>query len=99
MAEPRLRYEQRKGILKWKTEKVNEMQRRWRNEFVTPPPTHVKIARLRDKSETDGTMQNVNKERPGRPRILTDDISVETVWKSVRQCSHENTILILRCEK
>jgi hypothetical protein len=85
MAEPRLRYEQRKGILKWKTENVNEMQRRWRNEFGTSPPTHVKIARLRDKFDTDGTMQNVNKERPG-PRILTDDIlvSVETVWKSVR---------------
>jgi hypothetical protein len=36
-------FEQRKWILKyyWKTENVTEAQRRWTNEFGTPPPTWV----------------------------------------------------------
>jgi len=52
---------------------VVEVQRRCRNEFGTPSPTRVTIARLRDKFEVHVTVQNVNKGRSGRPRSSTVD--------------------------
>jgi hypothetical protein len=57
MAEARLSFEQRKIIFKWyfKFENVCEVQRQWRREFATKPPTRLTIARIRDKFETDGT--------------------------------------------
>jgi hypothetical protein len=42
-------------------ENVIEVQRSWRNEFETPPPTRVNIAKIRHKIEVEGTVQNVNK--------------------------------------
>jgi hypothetical protein len=42
-------------------ENGTEVQRRWRNEFGTPPPTQVTVTKIRDKFEADGTVQNVNK--------------------------------------
>jgi len=63
MASSQLPFGQRKWILKcyWKMESVVEVQRRWTNEFGTPPPTRVTITRSRDKFETYGTVQNTMK--------------------------------------
>ena len=47
----------------WKVENVVEVQRRWRVEFGTPPPTRVTISRIRDKYEVDGMVQDVLKGR------------------------------------
>jgi hypothetical protein len=60
-------------------ENVNEVQRRWRNEFGTPPPPCVIIARLRDKFETDVTVQNVNKGR-------SEDLAFQLTLEVLRQC-------------
>ncbi|KAJ4444888.1 hypothetical protein ANN_06686 [Periplaneta americana] len=56
--EPRLSFEQRKAILKWywRTENVVEVQRQWRREYRSEPPTRLTIARIRDKFETNGTL-------------------------------------------
>jgi hypothetical protein len=76
---------------------VTEVQRCWRNEFETPPRTRVTVTKVSDKFEVNGTVQNVNKGRCGRPRSSAHDDSVATVLeaytqsprKSVRQCSRE----------
>ncbi|KAJ4432738.1 hypothetical protein ANN_21376 [Periplaneta americana] len=88
-----------KWILKcyWKVENVFEVQRRWRVEFGTQPPTRLTITRIRDKFEVDGTVQDMLKGRCGRKRSSTDNESVDAVMqtfaqspkKSMRQCSHE----------
>jgi hypothetical protein len=49
---------------------MTEMQRLWRNEFGTPPPACVTAAKLCDKFEEDGTFQDVNKGRSGKPSGL-----------------------------
>jgi hypothetical protein len=49
---------------------VNEVQRLWRNEFGTRPPSCVTVARLRGKLGADGTVQNVGKE-------LSEDLAVQ----------------------
>jgi hypothetical protein len=69
MAAERLSFEQRKIILKryWKFENVCEVQRQWRREFAAEPPTRLKIARVRNKFEADGTAHDVHKEKSGRP--------------------------------
>ena len=53
---PRLSFEQRKAILKWywRTENIVEVQRQWRREYRTEPPTRLKTARVHDKFETRG---------------------------------------------
>jgi hypothetical protein len=51
----------------WKTENVTEVQRRWRNEFEALPPTRETVTKIRDKFVVDGTVQNLNKVRSGRP--------------------------------
>ncbi|KAJ4432449.1 hypothetical protein ANN_21068 [Periplaneta americana] len=73
--EPRLSFEQRKAILKWywRTENVVEVQRQWRREYRTEPPTRLTIARIRDKFETHGTVCDVYKGRSGRPRTSTKE--------------------------
>jgi hypothetical protein len=78
MALVKLTFEQCKWILKcyWKTENVTEVQRRWRNEFGTPP-TQVTVTKISDKFEVDGTVRNVNKGRSGRPQRM---------MKVLRQC-------------
>lgn len=95
----KLSFEERKWLLKcyWKVENVVEVQRRWRVEFGTPPPTRVTITRIRDKFEVDGTVQDVLKGRCGRKRSSTDNESADAVVrvfrqsprKSLRQCSRE----------
>jgi hypothetical protein len=42
-------------------ENVTEVQRHWRSEFGTPPPTRVTVTKMCVKFEVDGTVQNVNK--------------------------------------
>jgi hypothetical protein len=74
---------------------VVEVQRRWRKEFGTQPPTRVTITRLRDKFETDGTLKIVNNGRSGTPHSSADNESAATVKqaftqsteKSARQCT------------
>jgi hypothetical protein len=86
MALVNLTFEKRKWILKCylKTENVTEVQRRWRNEFGTPPPTRVTVTKMRDKSEVDGTVHNVNKGPYGRlhssmrDEIRTTETTLET---------------------
>jgi hypothetical protein len=53
---------------------MTEEQRFWRNEFGTPPPTCVTVAKLSDKSEEDGTAQDVNK---GRSEDLAVQLTME----------------------
>lgn len=67
MAGKQLSLEERKFVLKcyWKTENAIEVQRRFRREFAKPLPTCWTIARIRDKFEADGTVQNINKKRSG----------------------------------
>ncbi|XP_008116993.1 uncharacterized protein LOC100557975 [Anolis carolinensis] len=92
MANPRLTFDQRKFVLKWywKTENVKEVQRQWRQEFPTGPPTRVTIARIRDKFETDGTLQNIQKQRSGRRRTSTDDEKSEEVLQNFEQSSRKS---------
>ena len=61
----KLSFDERKWLLKcyWKVENVVEVQRRWSVEFRTASPTRVKITRIRDKFEVDGTVQDVLKGR------------------------------------
>ena len=76
---------------------VVEIQRRWRVEFCTPPPTMVSVTKIRDKFQVDGTVQDVLEGRCGRKRSSTDNESADAVMqffarspkKSLRQCSRE----------
>ena len=61
MAGTGLSFEERKAVLKF--ENISEVQRQWRNEFGTQPPTRLTIARIRDKFKIDGTVGDVHKER------------------------------------
>ena len=77
----KLSFVERKWLLKcnWKVENVIEVQRRWRVEFDTLPPTRVTIPRIRDKFEVDGTVQDVLKIRCGRKRSSTYNESADAV--------------------
>lgn len=44
-----------------------EVQRQWKREFQTRPPTRLTIARLCDKFYTQGTIYDVHRRRSGRP--------------------------------
>ena len=79
----------------WKVENV-EVQRRWRIEFGTPPPTRVTITRIRDKFEVDRTVQDVLKGRCGRKRSSTE---TKVLMQSCRflhdfQRSHWGNVLV-----
>ena len=79
----KLPFDERNWLLKcyWKVENVVEVQRRWRVEFGTPPPTKVTIRRIRDKFEVDVTVQDVLKDRCGRKRSSTDNESADAVMQ------------------
>ena len=87
MAGNQLSLEERKFGLKcyWKTENAIEVQRQFRREFARPPPTRRTIARIKEKFEADGTVQNVNKKRFGRPRTSTSPGKEEQVQKTLSQ--------------
>ena len=54
-------FDERKWLLKchWKVENVVEVQRLWRAEFGTLPPTRVTITRIRVTFEVDGMVKDV----------------------------------------
>ncbi|XP_042225978.1 uncharacterized protein LOC121868990 [Homarus americanus] len=87
MAPNRLSFEQRKLILKWywKSENVCDVQRQWRREFTTEPPTRLTIARIRDKFEAEGTVQNMHKNRSGRRRSSTGEENAALVLQAFTQ--------------
>ena len=62
MAAARLTFEQRKCILKWfiKFDNAVEVQRQWRREFETEPPTRLTIKRIIDKFEMHGTISDIH---------------------------------------
>ena len=102
MAGARLSFEERKAVLKWyfKFENISEVQRQWRNEFRTQPPTCLTIACIRDKFEIDGTVGDVHKERSGQPQTATTLATSAAVLQqftcspqmSVKQCSRETGV-------
>jgi len=67
MAGARLTFEERKSILKWyiKFENVVEVQRHWKRDFQTQPPTRLTITRLCDKFDLHGTICDVHRGRSG----------------------------------
>ena len=78
----KLSFDERKWLLKccWKVENV-EVQRRWKVEFCTPPPTRVTITRIRDKFLVDGTEQDVLKGRCETKRSSSDNESADAVMQ------------------
>jgi len=77
MAGARLTLKERKSILKWyiKFENVAEVQRQWKREFQTKPPTCLTITWLCDKFYTHGTICDVNRGRTGRLLTATSPAS------------------------
>ena len=69
--------EERESILKWyiKFENVAEVQRQWKLEFQTEPPTLLTITRLCDKFDTHGTICDVHRGRSGRLLTATSPAS------------------------
>jgi len=101
MVEARLLFEERKTILKWylKFENVVEVQRQWRHEYATEPPTCLTIARIRDKFETHCTVCDVHKGRSGRPRTASPASSAKVLeqfthspQRSTKQCARETGV-------
>ena len=102
MAGNQLSFKERKFVLKcyWKTENATEVQRRFTDEFAKPPPTRRTIARIRDKFEVHGTVQNTNNKHSGRPRTSTSpgkelqvqETLLRTLQKSLRQTARETHI-------
>ncbi|CAK1592284.1 unnamed protein product [Parnassius mnemosyne] len=102
MGDVRLSFEERKQVIKWywKFENVNEVQRQWRREYDTEPPSRLTITRIRDKFEVHGTVCDVHKGHSGRPRTATSDESSTAVLelfqrspnKSARQGARESDV-------
>ena len=93
MAGTRLTFEERKSILKWyiKFENVAEVQRQWKSEFQTQPPTRLTITRLCDEFDTHGTICDVHRGRSGRPRTATSPASSAVVLESLQR--HHGSLL------
>ena len=64
---------------KWRM--LLKVQRRWRIELATPPPTRITRTRNRDKFEVDGTVQDVLKGRCGRKISSSDNESAAAVMQ------------------
>jgi len=102
MAGAQLTFEEQKSILKWyiKFENVAEVQRQWKREFQTQPPTCLTITWLCDKFDTHGTICDVHRGRSERPRTATSPASSAMVlerfttspWKSATQCARETGV-------
>ncbi|XP_049809920.1 uncharacterized protein LOC126252950 [Schistocerca nitens] len=102
MADMRLSFEVWKQIIKWywKFKNVAAVRRQWRSEYGTEPPSRLTITHLRDKFEIHGTVCDVHKGRPGRPRTATSDDSTTAVLelfqrspqKSSRQAACESNV-------
>jgi hypothetical protein len=80
---------------------VVEVQRQWRREYGTDPPSRLTIARIRDKFELHGTVYDVHKGPSGRPRAATSDESSAAVLErfhsspqksTERQCARESGV-------
>ena len=98
MAGARLSFEERKAVLKkwyFKFENISEVQRQWRNEFGTQPPTHLTIARIREKFEIDGTVGDVHKERSGRPRTATILATSAAVLQQFTRSPQKSVLTVL----
>jgi len=79
---------------------VAEVQRQWKCEFQTQPPTCLTITWLCDKFDTHGTICDVHRGRSGRPLTATSPASSAMVlerftmspWKFATQCACETGI-------
>lgn len=73
MAETRQKFKQRKLFLTCyrKFKNVAEVLRRFMKKFKTDLPMRLKIAKITYNFEDDGTVQNIQKQRSGRPRSST----------------------------
>ncbi|XP_076308728.1 uncharacterized protein LOC143224177 [Tachypleus tridentatus] len=98
MAEAKLSCEKRKFIVKccWKCENVAEVQRRFRMEFQTDPPTRLTITRIRDNFETSGTVQDVHKGCCGRPWSSTSPTREAELLKSLHRSPRKSVRQIAR---
>ena len=96
-------FEERQSILKWciKVENVAEVQRQWKCEFLTQPPTRLTITRLCDKFDTHGTICDVQRERSARSLTATTSPASSAMvlerfttspWKSVTQCARDTGV-------
>ena len=56
-------------------ENVAEVQRQWKREFQTQPPTRLTITRLCNKFGTHGTICDAQRGRSGRPLTATSAAS------------------------
>jgi hypothetical protein len=77
----KLSFKQHELILKWywKYENVCEVQQWWR-EFVTEPPTQLTTSHIRDKSEANGTVHDVHKQRSGMPHTVQPLLTQHQKW-------------------
>ena len=95
-----LSFEQRKWILKcfWKCEKMKGVQRRWRAEFDTAPPSRVTITKLSEKFEREGIAWDLKKERCGRKKSVSErDGSNGTNFFKIPQEIHTASDARVRC--
>ena len=79
----KLSFGERKWLLKCyrKLKNIVEVQRYWRVEFATPPPTLVTTTKIRDKFEVDVTVQDMLKGWYGRKRSSTDNESADAAMQ------------------
>ncbi|KAJ4425934.1 hypothetical protein ANN_27560 [Periplaneta americana] len=75
----------------WKTENVVGVQRQWRRECRTEPPTRLTIAHIRDKFETHGTVYDIYKGRYGRPCTSTSPASSAMVLECFEHSPQKST--------
>ncbi|GBL92509.1 hypothetical protein AVEN_174767-1 [Araneus ventricosus] len=89
MSGPRLTFEKGKFILKcyWNYANVAEVRRQYCRKFQADPPTRLTVNRIKDKFETNGTVQNVHRQSSGSSRTSTSFTSRESVLENYRQTS------------